>query len=210
MSGATVRPNEEVDVGQHNEGLMRPVMPNTQIGINLMMYPIPAPGSEHPFDWGWIVGMFEGEGSFVSAGRGGGLLCIFVTTDEDVIRHFHLIVGTGKVRGPLYHKRHPERKPYWRWECSGDSATRFTERILPYLGNRRRAKATELLEYRKMKLPTLLAARKCPQCGAEFCPIRSTVGAHRIIYCTENCGRAAFKRKTHEYYVKRRDKARTP
>lgn len=65
-------------------------------------------------------------------------------TDEDVLRRFHEVVGVGKVHGPFH--RNPKHKPHWRWHATNWRDTKHVlDLILPYLGERRGAKARELL-----------------------------------------------------------------
>lgn len=109
-------------------------------------------------DFAWACGLFEGEGCIhhrpaflhgeprvkldgevtkrreISLG----------TTDLDVLQRFHAAVGgVGYIVGPSLR---PPHKPLWRWRMSkwADMAP-LLERMLPFLGERRSAKALELL-----------------------------------------------------------------
>jgi hypothetical protein len=101
----------------------------------------------------WAVGLFEGEGHIglhayrtgVNATRGSmARALVLASTDEDVVRRFHGIVGVGHVR--LMKRQHESWKPCWRWQCGKWSEIEWLlGQFLPHLGERRRAKARELL-----------------------------------------------------------------
>lgn len=64
-------------------------------------------------------------------------------TDEDVVKRFAVVAGYGKV--------HPESirgkyKPSFRWQIGDKTEVkRILESMIPYLGERRKAKALEAL-----------------------------------------------------------------
>jgi hypothetical protein len=67
-------------------------------------------------------------------------------TDQDVIETLHRIVGVGTVvwqHAPAQKKINA--KPRWNWRVSGKKAEELMWKMLPYLGERRRAKFAELL-----------------------------------------------------------------
>jgi hypothetical protein len=96
----------------------------------------------------WATGIFEGEGTIsLSERREGQWHChLSVTmTDEDVVRRLHSILG-GNVTGP--HTKPSQEgkgyKPFWHWQLSGhDNVGAALNLMWPWLGERRRAKATE-------------------------------------------------------------------
>lgn len=66
-------------------------------------------------DLAWAAGLFEGEGSitFYSTKNSRRRITVVLTsTDEDVIRKFHGIVGLGRVYGPRLKEGY---KPAWTW-----------------------------------------------------------------------------------------------
>src|SRR4051812_10898075 len=69
----------------------------------------------------WAAGLFEGEGCLRVNDTYGAKRprAELVSTDEDVVRRFHAIVGVGNVHGP-YPSRNPERghKPKTVWACA--------------------------------------------------------------------------------------------
>lgn len=97
----------------------------------------------------WAAGLFEGEGSISvhTATRSGHTyrrLCIALgSTDEDVIRAFQRAVGVGNVNGP-YGPYPGSNRPCWRWQITGTKAEAVLDRLLPFLGARRTARAEEV------------------------------------------------------------------
>lgn len=94
----------------------------------------------------WAAGLFEGEGCISSWRRKDThtpqLTMNLTSTDEDVVRRFHGIVGIGTVTGP--HDR--GHKPTWSWRASGfPSAQAVVAMLWDGLGIRRKARAKELL-----------------------------------------------------------------
>lgn len=96
---------------------------------------------------GWVAGLLEGEGSFDSGGRPGGLRIQVAMTDLDVLERLAQVVGTGTVNGP--YKYQAKQKPYWRWTVRGTWAMILAARIRPNMGARRRQRITALLEEMK-------------------------------------------------------------
>jgi hypothetical protein len=96
-------------------------------------------------DWAWFAGVFEGEGTITFAGRKRNQVQLRISmTDEDVVRRCHEIAG-----GYFRSERHREKryKPFWRWEIGGaQKVSEVLDRIEPYLGKRRWARAQEARE----------------------------------------------------------------
>lgn len=71
-------------------------------------------------------------------------------TDQDVVESFAEVVGFGNVtrRFPkLYKKDGSPCKDIYTWRATSQGNFRlFVNMVLPYLGNRRKAKALELLD----------------------------------------------------------------
>jgi hypothetical protein len=97
-------------------------------------------------DVAWAGGLFEGEGSFAPEVdrriQKVYLQMALVSTDEDVVRRFHEIVGHGNVYGPIGNG--DGHKPYWRWRTRGQNAIKVGRVLLPHLGSRRRERFLEL------------------------------------------------------------------
>lgn len=98
-------------------------------------------------EWAWAAGLFEGEGTILSARRGHRrrLELSLKMTDEDVVRRLRSIIG-GVVFGPYQYQQGDgsERKPFWVWRNDGVDAARVLRQMWPWLGERRRARAEEL------------------------------------------------------------------
>lgn len=95
-------------------------------------------------DWSWAVGLFEGEGSISMMDHRYVQLCLN-TTDEDVAKKFHALVG-GRLYGPYRNPAYKEHwKSQWLWRMNGHPARELLLRLRPYLGTRRAARADEVL-----------------------------------------------------------------
>lgn len=94
-------------------------------------------------DVAWAAGLFEGEGScFVGSGQRQPIVSL-VMTDEDVVRRFARILGVGNVHSYAT----PPRKRYWRWSVqSKDDVLVVLGLLFPFLGERRAARAAEVIE----------------------------------------------------------------
>jgi hypothetical protein len=95
-----------------------------------------------PEEVGWLAGILEGEGSFISAGY----CSIQVTmTDRDIIARLVAITGVGRV-----HERRPQKsnhKPSQLWVVAQHEQIRHPiEAVLPWLGERRSEAALRLLK----------------------------------------------------------------
>jgi hypothetical protein len=116
----------------------------------------------------WLAGIFEGEGSFSGKfenGRGKGrtVRAKLGMSDRDTVEKFHRLIGIGNVSGPYLDSKGIS-KPMWVW-CVG-SFELFQQTVCylwPWLGERRRAKATELLMKHNAWRPVPKELRK--KCG---------------------------------------------
>lgn len=93
-------------------------------------------------DRAWLAGLVEGEGCFNAAK---GLPRVTVKmTDEDVIRRAREVAGVGQVMGPHANGR---KLPIWTWHVTkGHEAVAMMLFLYPYLGERRRAKISSIVE----------------------------------------------------------------
>ena len=93
----------------------------------------------------WAAGLFEGEGS-ITLGRTAVLLRLS-STDQDVVKTFARVVGTGTVR--VAPRSLTWRwKVVWEWEIGRQAEAReVLEAFLPYLHSRRSARAQQALEW---------------------------------------------------------------
>ena len=136
-SSGEVAPNEEATESSDNGNLISHASPlDSQI-------PRGVAESVTPSGIEWAIGLFEGEGSFTTSGRGY-LSMVIQMTDEDIVQRFHEIVGVGTIRGP-YGPYEANVKPTWRWVARGQAAHELAERFREHLGERRQGRLEELL-----------------------------------------------------------------
>jgi hypothetical protein len=137
----------------------------------------------------WCGGLFEGEGCFYTSTRRGrrvGAAANLTMTDFDTVERFAAIIGAGSMslKPPA-----PDRKPALKWELHGFEALQALMAYLwPWLGQRRRAKAIEVLEVanaarvRRRNCPhrgmTRTTSGDCPECKRESA--RRIRGGERI------------------------------
>lgn len=93
----------------------------------------------------WAAGLFEGEGSIVVRPERNSIQLTVYSTDRDVLEMFLEAVEVGSIKGPR--KREPH-KDMWEWHAYSTNARLVLEALLPHLGTRRLAKATEALAIR--------------------------------------------------------------
>lgn len=102
----------------------------------------------NPLDVAWAAGLFEGEGCWNAYVRQSGKVQIQARlgmTDRDVVERFAAIVGMGNI----YAAGAPQKahwKPTYTW-CvyEAEKVRDLIALFMPYLGERRRAKAEEVL-----------------------------------------------------------------
>lgn len=99
------------------------------------------------WEWAWLAGLFEGEGSF-SFGPRTSVQAKICMTDRDVVESVDRLIAS-----PIgIQARAPSRGSWgsqtqWRWQISSrDDVRQFIEGIYPFLHSRRRARADEALE----------------------------------------------------------------
>jgi hypothetical protein len=94
----------------------------------------------------WAAGLFEGEGTFNVTKRSTNISMALVSTDEDVVDRFHAIVGAGRVYRNRTSNGFSLKKQYV-WNVSAINEFRHVAAILlPWLGNRRRARMLQVLD----------------------------------------------------------------
>ena len=95
--------------------------------------------------YAWAAGLFEGEGCIATEYAGYVRLMVSMT-DEDVVKRMREAVG-GSVSGPHVQGVRADghiRKPIWRWTASGSRARSLLILWWPWLGWRRRARASAI------------------------------------------------------------------
>lgn len=94
----------------------------------------------------WAAGLFEGEGnfSFQSSKRTSRkIVARLLSTDEDVVREFHNVIGLGSVYGP---RKTSGNKPAWEWTTTSfEDAQAVVTLLWPWLKSRRRQAAKAML-----------------------------------------------------------------
>src|SRR3990167_10511069 len=105
-------------------------------------------------DLAWAAGLFEGERCFTLSGKSP--QAVLAMSDHDVVRRFSAVVGVGALRNrPKFSVTVPaggltrtpfESKPLLVWSACGFQNVQAVAAMLwTWLGNRRRARATEIL-----------------------------------------------------------------
>lgn len=141
----------------------------------------------------WAAGLFEGEGCITMNAGTTKLRLALGSTDEDVVRRFAAIVGCGFVNGPYKIKG---GKDQWRWGCATRGTLAVLPMFLPYLGERRRARAAEIMAERDALMRARVAPRPCAYCRGSFSP--SPRAGKVPLYCSKRCcwrASAAAKRE---------------
>lgn len=99
-----------------------------------------------PYDLAWAAGIFEGEGwIYARPGFPNNVQVGVEMTDEDVIMRLNAIFpGNVRVRDRA---DRPNDKTIYQWRRQSKYATlEFLTAVLPFLGERRKAKALEVME----------------------------------------------------------------
>jgi hypothetical protein len=91
----------------------------------------------------WAAGLFEGEGTWQITNKGY-VQAALGMTDRDVVERFARIVDMGNVT--RVHRPTQNRQDIWHWYIgSRRDVQRLALMFIPHLGERRRARALELL-----------------------------------------------------------------
>lgn len=102
----------------------------------------------------WCAGLFEGEGSmswslYKKLPNSVKLTVMIKMTDKDVLEKFCTYMDLGKVKGPYKPKGKTvgdHWKDYYIWEVQDfANCLQALTRLYPYFGERRRAKADEMI-----------------------------------------------------------------
>lgn len=102
----------------------------------------------------WAAGVFEGEGSIIhsvqkTGNRGNRSTRRALTVkmcDLDVLQRMKRVTGAGNITGPTIRNAERGWRPQWAWQVTRwDDVQRVLTAFLPYLCERRTAKAVELL-----------------------------------------------------------------
>lgn len=98
----------------------------------------------------WLAGILEGEGSFMAWIRTRGDRGVRIqmgSTDKDILDRIADMVSIGTVRlVPAQHNKFGT-KPLWIWALTSKTDVRIlAQRLLPWLGERRRKQAEAIIE----------------------------------------------------------------
>ena len=105
-------------------------------------------------EWAWVAGLLEGEGCFGvykgtrhTNGKPYENLVLQVRmSDKDVLEKLHRLVQAGTLRESPLHEDMLGNKPMWVWRTGASEAVeRILSICLPWFGQRRTAKAKEVL-----------------------------------------------------------------
>jgi hypothetical protein len=98
----------------------------------------------------WAAGLFEGEGciayaeQITSGKRYGYPRVSLAMTDLDVLEHFKQVLGFGNITPQRRYAAH--HKPSWVWSAAGFQWSQaLVAMFWPWLGNRRRSRAIDVL-----------------------------------------------------------------
>lgn len=95
----------------------------------------------------WATGLFEGEGCIYKDPRCNSFRLTINSTDEDVLRRFHAVVGVGKIIPGKHVKANEGHKPFWIWHLHRRKEVyALLELMLPMLGTRRGYAALNALD----------------------------------------------------------------
>jgi len=104
-------------------------------------------------DLAWCAGLYEGEGSAYTKTREGRLTVMIDMTDEDVVRAFHQRIGLGHVARS---SKLPSGKICWRWSAASfEQGQAVLAYLWPWLGERRKAQATRVLQAERERVLTM-------------------------------------------------------
>lgn len=91
----------------------------------------------------WLAGIYEGEGSCaITTGRA--IRVEIVMTDEDIVQRVQALTGFGSVR--TLPQRNEKYKTAYIWSIGSIEAVMFLQSILPWLGERRAARAEKAID----------------------------------------------------------------
>jgi hypothetical protein len=134
----------------------------------------------------WAAGLFEGEGTITCGRLPHNLRMAVMMTDRDVVEHFaEVLGGAARYWMPPRHRTHGWKAQWW-WNASGQAAADILRLLLPYLGERRSARALELLEIFDEHVAEVTVERECPSCEQPFRPTYSA-GSRAKVYCSKVC-----------------------
>lgn len=95
-------------------------------------------------DVAWAAGIFEGEGCLTKRGRTSGEAQVGMT-DKDIVERFGAIIGVGRLH--VERRNNPRHSTVYRWTLTNQAdVAKLICLFWPWMGERRRAAAMEMLE----------------------------------------------------------------
>jgi hypothetical protein len=95
----------------------------------------------------WLAGLLEGEGCFFLS-HGNSPAVVLKMKDKDVVERAHALMG-GNFRCTNPRPKYPHWSVLWSVALFGKPATALMQELLPYMGERRSQKITEVLSTRE-------------------------------------------------------------
>jgi hypothetical protein len=140
-------------------------------------------------DIAWAAGLFEGEGCF-SLHDGRRCRAQLAMTDRDIVERFHAVMGFGTIRDKA--STNPRHRHQWMWAANSRAEFERTVTLFrPWLGERRLARAQEILEH---LVATDYKEMTCAYCGKTE-TVRVSMNSVRKRYCTRACKSLAYQKR---------------
>lgn len=98
-------------------------------------------------DIAWLAGLFEGEGC-METGKNGLTRLSIVMTDRDVLDRVQALVPCNGITARRNSSGNPHHKIQYQWRLSGHARVKeILTLLLPWFGDRRTARAREVLDH---------------------------------------------------------------
>lgn len=153
-------------------------------------------------DIAWMAGLFEGEGTFEIA-KNGGVRTTVRMTDRDVLERLDTVFPCGRP----FHVVNPKggHKTQYAWRIGPEQTREFIALVLPWLGERRTARALEVLRHLDTRPGTGGFHRAKTHCarGHEFTPENTYTPPGTAHRCCRAC-RLDWAREYRERRERRR------
>ena len=98
----------------------------------------------------WLAGLLEGEGCFAQSGYSSIIVSLHMT-DRDVVLRASLLMGEPPPKVGRRRRSASGRKDSWVTRVCGDRAISLMELLLPLMGERRKTKIRNLLNWAKQR-----------------------------------------------------------
>jgi hypothetical protein len=112
---------------------------------------------------GWLIGLFEGEGTFIISNGNKPKAIAITSTDYDVLSRVVKHFG-----GTIYKYRKNNNKPSWKdvylWRASIDLSIDLAKKMRPFLLGRRSKRCDEFIAYREIILDNKEKGKEETEC----------------------------------------------